>query len=535
MKKNKIIIYLFLIAQLFALESCTDWLNLTPADGVPRQEYWKTKEDVNAAVVGVYSSMLSSDLIVRMFLYGEWRADMIKSGTRKPQTNVVRAIEGEFSDDNSLCSWGPFYKTINLCNTILKYAPEARENDPSFTDKLYKEYEAQAIAARSLMYFYLVRSFGDVPLTFTAYVDNSQSLSIAKTNGDVILDSLINNLKYVEKNIPYSYGSTARDKGKITAWTVKALLADIYLWKEQYAECNKLCDEIIKSGQFALVPVGRERVVKEGLSVELNDTLYYPNDAEASRLFTQMYYNGNCVESLFELQFSNEIRNPFYEWTHTASAYVVANTAILSDEIYIPTEKDDRGYYDIRESIVANKGYIWKYSGRERNGAERAMDEFTGNYIIYRLAEIYLMKAEALTQMGIESGNDDYLTEAREALEKVRVRANAVEATDLTYKAIEYSGKTMEEFVLQERAREMAYEGKRWFDVLRQAKRNNYAGNNIEYLMRLAISSAPPEKVFSLQAKYKNHKSHYLPIVKSELEANPLLKQNDFYATTSKK
>ena len=61
------------------------------------------------------------------------------------------------------------------------------------------------------------------------------------------------------------------------------------------------------------------------------------------------------------------------------------------------------------------------------------------------------------------------------------------------------SGKTMEEFILNERAREFAFEGKRWYDVLRHAQRNNYADGNLDYLIRLAVYAAPPEKVYSLQ------------------------------------
>lgn len=529
MKMNKIILYLFLCGQILLLGSCTDWLDLTPDDGVPRQKYWKTKEDVNAAVIGAYSSLLDGNLVSRMFLYGEWRADMIKSGTRRMKPDVQRVIEGELTENNAFCDWATFYKTINLCNTVLKYAPDAQANDKSFTEKMLKEYEAQAIAIRSLMYFYLVRSFGDVPFTLEAYVDNSQQMSIAKTQGEIILDSLVNHLRYAEKYIPYNYGSVEKNKGKITAWAVKVLLADVYLWMEKYEECNKLCDEILKSGQFALVPVGRQMVIVEGSTPALNDTIYYPNEADINNLYTALYYKGNSVESIFELPYANDILNPFYDMMSTSRGYLMANTDILSEEIYPPTTNGDRGYYDIRETFVANKGYVWKYTGRERNGSEREESEMTAHYIIYRLAEVYLMKAEALVQMGIYSGNQEYLKEARATLEKVRVRANAVETTDPTHGETEYSGKVMEEFVLQERAREMAYEGKRWFDVLRQAKRDHYSGDHLEYLLKLAVSSAPPEKVFSLQTKYKNHQSHYLPISRGELEANPLLKQNEFY------
>jgi hypothetical protein len=208
----------------------------------------------------------------------------------------------------------------------------------------------------------------------------------------------------------------------------------------------------------------------------------------------------------------------------------MAKTDVLSEEIYIPTSKDDNSYYDIRSNLASKNGYIWKYVGKELDGSTfRAETEMTANWIIYRLADVLLMKAEALTQMGIKSGEQSYLKEARACIEKVRVRANAVESTDLTYGQTEFDGKTLENFVLQERAREFAFEGKRWFDVLRQAKRDNYAGTNLNYLTQLAVYSAPADKVFSLQTKYKNHKSHYLPISKSELETNPALVQNEFY------
>ena len=172
-----------------------------------------------------------------------------------------------------------------------------------------------------------------------------------------------------------------------------------------------------------------------------------------------------------------------------------------------------------------------KYIGVEPNGSERAQEEYTNNFIIYRLAEIYLMKAEALTQMAIlDSDNQELLKEAYAAVKVIRDRSTAVATTDIGQTEGSYSGKAMEEFVLAERGRELIFEGKRWFDVLRQAKRNNYDGENLNYLMTLAEYSAPASKVNSLKAKYRNYHSHYLPIYSEEIDANPLLEQNEFYA-----
>jgi len=114
----------------------------------------------------------------------------------------------------------------------------------------------------------------------------------------------------------------------------------------------------------------------------------------------------------------------------------------------------------------------------------------------------------------------------------VRDARNAVNTSDYKFITGNVDGKSLEKAILDERAREFSYEGKRWYDVLRYAKRGNYAGNNLQYLLTLAINSASPQKQQSLMAKYKDpkHNSHYWPIYISELEANKQLIQNEFYA-----
>ncbi|GAE84790.1 RagB/SusD family nutrient uptake outer membrane protein [Bacteroides reticulotermitis] len=318
----------------------------------------------------------------------------------------------------------------------------------------------------------------------------------------------------------------------MTAYAVKALLADVYLWKEEYAKCSAKCDEIINSGQFALISVHRDEVILEGATPEENDTIYYPSETAYTQLYDQLYYKGNSTESIFEIQFSAEGMNPFYNYMNSSKGWLMVNEDGIAN-VFTPTGFGKNNYFDVRKVISQRMNRIWKYIGVNLN-TERQLEEYTSNFIVYRLAEIYLMKAEALSQMAIQA-NDDWtmLKEARALIEKVRVRANAVESTDLTYKQPSYSGKTLEQFILDERAREFVFEGKRWFDVLRQAKRGNYAGDNLHYLIDLAGLSAPPEKTYILQTKYKNFGSHYLPIYQDELEANPALVQNDFYATNN--
>jgi hypothetical protein len=80
---------------------------------------------------------------------------------------------------------------------------------------------------------------------------------------------------------------------------------------------------------------------------------------------------------------------------------------------------------------------------------------------------------------------------------------------------------------LQERQREFAFEGKRWFDVLRNAKRNNY--QHLDYLLKMAAISVPPERQQAALSKLKDPNSHYMPIFLYELQTDKLLVQNPFY------
>ena len=129
-----------------------------------------------------------------------------------------------------------------------------------------------------------------------------------------------------------------------------------------------------------------------------------------------------------------------------------------------------------------------------------------------------MMKAEALNE----------LNQGQQALDliyTIRERANALESTDMAPAPTDKIG--IQDFILLERAREFAFEGKRWYDLLRNAKRNNYARLGI--LLNAVASSVPPNLQQSAQAKMHDVNSHYFPIYLYEIQTNRLLVQNPFY------
>ncbi|MDR2805596.1 MAG: RagB/SusD family nutrient uptake outer membrane protein [Dysgonamonadaceae bacterium] len=526
--------FLSFLSLFIILSACSDWLDLAPEDGVVRDKYWKTKEEVHAAVMGCYASMMEDNVMQRYFIWGEMRAEMVEP-TPRDKDGTLRAIQdGEIVSANSYTSWDYFYKTINQCNTVLELAPLAKEKDLSFSETLLKQYQAEVICIRSLAYFYLIRTFRDVPYITQASIYDNQNFSVPKSPQSEILEELIASLREVEKDIPFSYSDKDANKGRFNAWSLKALLADIYLWKSDYAECIELCTQIINSGQFSLVPVSRQEALIEGATVGENQTVYYANEGDVDQLFQNMYAQGNSIESIFELQFGTDKENPFYSMFAPGYAIIQPKMTNFYNE-YFPSSSIDKAWADIRgEGVSYVSSYVWKWIGM--NGLSpfqyRSNGSSFSNWIFYRLADIILMKAEALTQQALHNGNNQtLLQESKQLLTQIRDRANAPESTDLLYgQTGDMDARTLEEFILNERTREFTFEGKRWFDVLRHAQRDNYSEKNLAYLARLAILSAAPEKTNSLQNKWLSNKgSHYLPINDNEIKANKALVQNEFY------
>lgn len=528
MKKYKISI-LITFSLLVSMISCSDWLDLKPDNSVVRDDYWKTKEDVEAAVRGCYAEMMSSTILTNIFVWGEGRADMITSG-RRMQAELVALRDGEISENNKYCNWNNFYKVINNCNTVLRFAREAQQKDATFSEEQLKQYEAEALCVRSLIYFYLVRTFGDVPYITEPSVDDKQNYSVPKNDKDVIIDSLVFSLKIAEKNIPFDYGAVASNKGRFTQWSAKTLLADVYLWKEDYPNAAEKAGEVIQSGKFALYPIGRTKNIIEGATPADNKISYHANEGDIDGYFNSVFVNGNSVESIFELQFDKDLENPYVSMFAADRGYIGAKIENLSADFF-PRSDIDNEWYDIRTQGVSYfQGVVWKCIGLDRFGSVRQVGESYSNWIFYRYSEVLLMRAEALTQIGIQTGDQTKLEEAKMLLDKVRTRANAPESTDLLYGETTIVGKTLEKFILEERARELAFEGKRWFDVLRHAKRDNFNSSNFTYLLNLAVLTAVPDKVGGLQNKWKGNKnSLYLPIHKDELGKNKQLVQNPFY------
>jgi hypothetical protein len=504
---SKLPLKIFILISILAFSSCKDWLYLEPENGITYQEYWQSETDVYGAVMGIYASMLSGSgsgskgIPEQIFEWGELRSEMVVP-YRSLYDYYTYLKNGDINPQLSICKWNSFYRTINYCNTLLEEAPKVISKDASFTTVKLNQFRSEALAVRALLYLTLTKTYGEVPLVLEATTSDQQQFRRAKSSRQEIMDQILKDLKEAEKYAIPTYGNNALNKGRITLYTVKAIEADAYLWASDYTNCVKACDVIINSGQYSLV--------------ERNDDW-----------FSTLYVNKNSVESIFELQYSTDIVNPLYSLCETPGYYRANVDAMdfffpsdpyaLSDSLDI---RGDKGSYRSSRSYI-----IWKYTGLNKTDAKTTADIYF-NFILYRYAEILLFKAEALAQ----DNGDNALASQQEALNLIKQVRNRANATDESDEETPFMDKrSLTDFVLSERAREFAFEGKRWYDILRVSKRDNYSRKDV--IQSMLLRSAPPERLVTILNKYQDTLFHYLPIPQSDIDAGyPDLIQNPAFS-----
>lgn len=485
----KIYKLLLIILILTSHLSCNDWLELPPREGLIREEFWKTKEDVEAVIMGTYATFaLMED---RLFKYGELRGDFLKGDYSQPDHEKM-IMQGSIYPDNYMCDWSAFYEVINYCNEVITFAPEVQEKDNTFTDFLLYGYLSEAYFLRSLSYFYLVRIFKDVPYVTEPTLTDGTDVYVKKEKEEVILENIKSDLIMARSWATVDgYLTLAENKGRATKASIDALLADIALWTFDYEECIKYVQNIENSKKYKLV--------------------------EQADWFT-IFSDGNTEESIFEFQYEDpNLKNRLFGLTNENShLYDPSDYAVeIFDNVKNPEQI--RGLGKSIKKYGEGNYIIWKYVGMKGDGSQfrPGSVQNSANWIIYRYADVLLMKAEALSQI-------ERYDEARSILSQIRSRAGISKGLDISD-----SPTAFEDAILDERSRELAFEGKRWFDLMRMGRRNDFRRKT--QLINIMVRNVSSTQKRILQTKLTNPLSWYLPISKTELERNKNLEQNPYY------
>lgn len=538
-----------------SLSSCSDWLELMPEDSTIEEEFWKNGNQVESVVRACYRYMQEDNLMQRIILWGELRSDEVQNG---PSLSSAEAeiVNANVKSNNSWCNWASFYTVINYCNKVLEYAPSVRHLDANFSEATCNAYLAEAHTLRALCYFYLLRTFRDVPLVLESSktdeydynVSNRDTLawinyyhlpvSVTSFTSEAyplinqenyVLDRMIEDLKLAKDYAATEWESEEENRGRVTRRAVEALLADYYLWRASvnhtidaakseadYRECIALCNSILNQ------------------SADMEDVEL----AQGANLLQDVFYNGNSYESIFELNFTTN------GYANNATSTLYGNTvksrnphllaAVGLQALFNQSKaSSDEADYDFRSKDFFNPkdNRIFKYEGQtpptEFNSRSATYtfrsSSSQANWIFYRLADIYLMKAEATAQIATTA---DEVSAVVTLCNKTYIRActDNSDVRDSLDHATYASPSDAQRLVLEERQRELMFEGKRWFDLLRLARRNGSTTNSWQY-----IESRYDEDVTTIRNKMTSIEAWYLPIYLNETKINGNLRQNTYY------
>lgn len=512
---------------------CNPWLNLKPDNKQISDDYWKSKEEVDAVVQSMYSGL--RDCEEKFFLWGELRGDMLGLNTASQDLKDVRALN-ILPSKTVYTDWSAAYKVIGRANAVLDYAEGVMDEDVTFARQLLNSYLGEAKFMRALTYFYLVRTFGDIPYVTKAFVsDNggSDQFKIAKTDKDKVLEGIINDLMgtptsgsssdtYVDINgitrntngaIHYckpGYGSSELNKGRATRWVAYTLLADVALWMENYNLVLDAAYKVIENnGTYGLV---------------------------SQENWYDMFAIGNSPEAIFELQYrtpksQDYVKNSFLEsnFKNSVDKYKASDIAI---ELFKQSvEEDIRG---TGASFLAD-ATIWKYAGTDISSDKNTNNRtiFDNNWIFYRYSEVLLMYLEAATMLNSDfsASNQEYANLWNATITRIRRRAGLNLDTEFPVPGSQQEALMT---IVNERSREFFVEGKRWFDIHRVAKKNNYA--NRDYLLEVLLAEVSAKERPVFLAKLQDENGYYLPIPKRDIESSGrkangdfVLEQNPYY------
>ncbi|UKJ06933.1 RagB/SusD family nutrient uptake outer membrane protein [Solitalea lacus] len=457
--KSTVRLALYSSLALAVLPSCSDFLNVeTPPDVLINDKVFTSDKTATAAMLSIYIDMMNDQFGSNgSFVCGVMSSigGMSANELHFTQNSTVTPQYQQFEDhalthDNTYVRafWKDGYKYIYRTNAIIDGLATAT----GMTDATKKQIEGEAKFMRAFCYFYLVNLFGDVPLVVNS--DYHENMLMPRTPSTKVWEQIISDLKDAKLLLTDAYVTTERLRPN--KWTASALLSRAYLYTQKWQEAELEANAIISSGTYATTLPALDKVFKK----DSPETIWQLQPVRA---------NSNTVEaSLF-----------------AGSAYALTQQLLSSFE-----SNDQRK----TSWIAGGTGTPPSALPSKYKANVGALTEY---YVVFRLTEQYLIRAEARAQL---SKISEGLSDVNVVRQRAGLLATTAASKEILLQAIE-----------KERQVEFFAEwGHRWFDL----KRTNRAEAVLKPLSGINTWKQGAD---------------LFPIPELEIRANPKLSQNDAY------
>ena len=426
MKLNyKLVLTLVSLSALLGTSCEKETLDQKPQASLDASTAIKDAATVNAATLGIYSGFQSGNYWgLRYFAFSDMYADNINHVGTFPSFSAIWnvAILPDNTEVNNM--WNSMYSTINRANTVIAAVPGIADPTLNKDNAL-----AEARVLRANVYFDLIRYWGGsitgfnkaggvgVPLVLTPTLVEADAKPKARATEAAVMAQVIADLDFAIGVATFANNNTV---GRVNKDYAKALRARVALYMDDNTTALTYSNELIASGRYALTP---------GVT------------------YRDIWANKNTKESLWEIQFEPTNSNSvafFYYTTATGGRNEIATSSGLNTA-------HEAG--DYRQAINATT----TGGGSTNLKTLKFTRVSTGddNVVMFRLSELYLIRAEARAQLGTD------LVGALADVNVVRIRAGLAANTTATTTA------TLMTAILKERRIEFAHEGHRFFDLKR--------------------------------------------------------------------
>ena len=390
--------------------SC-DVLDVEPKSSIDASAAFKTKEDIDKGILGAYSYFQSFSYYGRSnVIFPDLAADNLSHPVSATASEYREIANNNILPENGSVGgmWNVMYGGINVANNVIEKVPGIE----NMTDAEKNAALGELYFIRALNHFNLMNYFGAIPIKVmpTLGVTN---LDVPRAPVDQVYAQIINDLLFASENL-----SSSSNKVRTSKYAAKALLARVYLYQGAFDQAITLATEVIESGGYTLLD-------------------NYADVFEADQ----------SSESIFEIYFSQTERNRIAEYNFPKSLNGRREVEPSADLLAAYETGDAR--YAASIAFDGTNAYAIKYDDLSL-GAD--------NFIVLRLSDMYLIRAEAEAR---KPGAN--LAAVQSDINKIRLRANlsptAETSVSLLLRVIE-----------KERRVEFAFEGQRWFDLVRTGR-----------------------------------------------------------------